>query len=248
MDQQCILNKLLAEQVVCRLRFHLDFTQNRHCINYNVRDNNVILQPVQGSIVHYHSSIHRRKKLHSLCFYCVFHPPTVNQTILSHHILPQVEAPVSAPAYDQIQQERRRQEVLNAPPPLKSAPPARQRDDGGATTTTTKTFRIAVDIGDVQPQDVVVKTIDRRLIVTARHETKSPGRTSFSEFNREFDLPDNVDPNLVTASMTDDGKLLVEAPISTTAAAAVYGEGGEGAYTPPEGAIRQPRVTIEISK
>jgi len=57
-----------------------------------------------------------------------------------------------------------------------------------------------------------VKTIDRKLVVHARHEEKTLGRTSCKEFNREFDLPDAVDPNQISANMTGDGKLVLEAP------------------------------------
>jgi HSP20 family molecular chaperone IbpA len=57
-----------------------------------------------------------------------------------------------------------------------------------------------------------VKTVDRKLVVHARHEEKTPGRTSCREFNREFDLPDNIDPSTVTASLGEDGCLVIEAP------------------------------------
>ena len=59
-----------------------------------------------------------------------------------------------------------------------------------------------------------MKTIDRKLVVHARHEEKTPGRTSCREFNREFDLPDAVDPQSVIASMEPGGRLVIEAPIT----------------------------------
>ena len=75
-------------------------------------------------------------------------------------------------------------------------------------------FRIAVDIGaEFEPGDLTVKTVDRKLVVHARHEEKTPGRTSCREFNREFDLPDAVDPQTVTASMEPGGRLVIEAPL-----------------------------------
>jgi HSP20 family molecular chaperone IbpA len=74
-------------------------------------------------------------------------------------------------------------------------------------------FRIAVDIGaEFEPSDLTVKTVDRKLIVHARHEEKAPGRTSCREFNREFDLPEGIDPQAVTASLGEDGRLVIEAP------------------------------------
>ena len=75
-------------------------------------------------------------------------------------------------------------------------------------------FRIAVDIGsEFEPRDLTVKTVDRKLVVHARHEEKAPGRTSCRQFNREFDLPDAVDPHTVTASMEPAGRLIIEAPL-----------------------------------
>jgi HSP20 family molecular chaperone IbpA len=70
--------------------------------------------------------------------------------------------------------------------------------------------------GEFDPADLTVKTIDKKLIVHARHEEKTPGRTSCREFNREFDLPDAVDPQQVTASMAPDGRLIIEAPIGSS--------------------------------
>jgi len=75
-------------------------------------------------------------------------------------------------------------------------------------------FRIAVEIGaEFEPGDLTVKTVDRKLVVTARHEEAAPGRTSCRQFNREFDLPDAVDPHTVTASMEPGGRLVIEAPL-----------------------------------
>ena len=76
-------------------------------------------------------------------------------------------------------------------------------------------FELIVNIGlDYQPEDVVVKTVDRRVMIHARHEERAPGRTSCKQFTRHFDLPNNVEPSTVTASVTDTGQLIIEAPYS----------------------------------
>jgi len=63
--------------------------------------------------------------------------------------------------------------------------------------------------------ELTVKTIDRRLIVTAQRDEAGPGRrAACREFQHEFDLPESVDPETVTAHVTDDGQLVVEAPMS----------------------------------
>lgn len=108
------------------------------------------------------------------------------------------------------------------------------------TSFCVQVFRIAIDIGsEFVPQDLTVKTVDRKLTVHAKHEEKTPGRTSCKEFNREFDLPDTVDPNLVTASLTAEGRLILEAPISSYS---------QGVYSGKPGSTKQPTITLEFSK
>ena len=59
-------------------------------------------------------------------------------------------------------------------------------------------FRITIDIGsDFKPEDLSVKTVDRKLVVVARHEEKVPGKNCSKKFNKEFELPEQVDPNQV---------------------------------------------------
>ena len=148
---------------------------------------------------------------------------------LSNDGILQIEAPVPAPIYDTIEQSVRHK--TSAQP---RAGPVVVQHDGS------KKFRIVVDIGhDYLPQDVTVKTIDKKLVLNARHEEKSQGRSSVKSLSREFDLPEVVDPNTVTASLTDDGKLVVEAPISNYA---------QGSYTGKLGSTKQPKITISVGK
>jgi HSP20 family molecular chaperone IbpA len=157
----------------------------------------------------------------------------------------QIEAPVPAPAYQQIQETAQTHKFpAHVIAPLSSqklqmgvqheyrAGPVVTEKDGA------KIMKLTVDIGtDYKPEDISVKTVDKKLLVTARHEESSAGRTSVREFNREFELPGNVDPNSVTASMTEDGKLLVEAPLVGFQ---------EGHYEGREGSSKAPRVMITM--
>ncbi|XP_059170873.1 major egg antigen-like [Physella acuta] len=74
-------------------------------------------------------------------------------------------------------------------------------------------LRLQVDIGEFKPEDVVVKTMDRKLIVHAEHEEKTSGRTLHKEFNKEYDLPESVDPSTIQAYIADDKQLTIEAPL-----------------------------------
>ena len=122
---------------------------------------------------------------------------------------------------------------------MSRSPPA----GGGRSLTETdgsQVFRIVVDIGtEFQPSDLSVKTVDTKLIVHARHEEKAPGRTSCREFNREFDLPAAVDPLTVTAGMSSEGKLIIEAPISSYS---------QGTYSGRAGSIKQPTITVSFQQ
>lgn len=78
-------------------------------------------------------------------------------------------------------------------------------------------LRLQVDIGEFTPEEIVVKTMDKKLIVHAAHEEKRQGRTMSREFNKEYELPESVDPMTVNAYLGDDGKLVIEAPLKSVA-------------------------------
>jgi len=57
-----------------------------------------------------------------------------------------------------------------------------------------------------------VKTIDKKLVISASRMERIGSRTSTKELNREFHLPDTVDPMAVKAFFSDTGKMIIEAP------------------------------------
>ncbi|XP_041367384.1 major egg antigen-like isoform X2 [Gigantopelta aegis] len=76
-----------------------------------------------------------------------------------------------------------------------------------------KKLQLQVDVGEFNPDEIVVKTMERKLIVHAEHEEKLANRTLHKEFNKEYDLPESVDPGSITAYIGEDKKLTIEAPI-----------------------------------
>ena len=78
-------------------------------------------------------------------------------------------------------------------------------------------MRLTVDIGEFSPEEIVVKTTDRKLIVHAEHEERTAGRTLHKEFNKEYDLPESVDPSTISAYLADDKQLTIEAPLKPAA-------------------------------
>ncbi|RUS86381.1 hypothetical protein EGW08_005831 [Elysia chlorotica] len=104
--------------------------------------------------------------------------------------------------------------------PVKSSPQMKSLDLGTPVKNPIVTeadgsrkLRLQVDIGEFRPEDVVVKTMDRKLIVHAEHEEKTSGRTLHKEFNKEYDLPESVDPATIQAYIADDRNLTIEAPL-----------------------------------
>lgn len=91
-----------------------------------------------------------------------------------------------------------------------------------------KKYRVEVDIEDFKPEELTVKTVDKKLVISARREERVGTRTSSRELNREFHLPDTVDPQSVKAFFSDSGKLFLEAPYLKPISVGHYSDGREG--------------------
>ena len=80
-------------------------------------------------------------------------------------------------------------------------------------TTATKKLRLRFNVSEYQPEEIVLKTIDNKLQVHAKHEEKSENKSVYREYNREFLLPKGTNPELIKSSLSTDGILTVEAPL-----------------------------------
>ena len=127
-----------------------------------------------------------------------------NQPIMT----PQPQSPPYAPIYEmQPQQQQQASSSLSA---------AQDSD---------RKFKVDVDIEDFAPEELSVKTVDKKLVISARREEKLGNRSSTKELNREIHLPDTIDPYAVKAFFSDNGKLIVEAPYLRGLPVSHYGEG-----------------------
>lgn len=112
--------------------------------------------------------------------------------------------------------------------------PSSQRALGGGLTTWTgfrqgqpmedavdrpDVFQVTIEIGtEFDPDELMVKTVDRKLIVQAQKKRQLGLHPSLHlskaarerEIYKEFDLPDEVDPSMITANLTSDGSLIIE--------------------------------------
>lgn len=76
-----------------------------------------------------------------------------------------------------------------------------------------RVLKLRFDVTQYEPDEIVVKTVDNRLTVHAKHEEKSENRTVYREYNREFHLPDGTDVEQIKSSLSKDGVLTVDCPL-----------------------------------
>jgi len=75
-----------------------------------------------------------------------------------------------------------------------------------------KKLSLRFDCSQFKPEEISVKTMDKRLCVHAKHTEESPGRKVYREFTREYTLPEKIDPLTLTSILSKDGVLQIEAP------------------------------------
>lgn len=80
-----------------------------------------------------------------------------------------------------------------------------------------KSLKLRFDVSQYQPEEIVVKTVDNKLLVHAKHEEKTDTKSVYREYNREFLLPKNTNPESIRSSLSKDGVLTVEAPLPALA-------------------------------
>ncbi|CAH2269249.1 jg19205 [Pararge aegeria aegeria] len=59
-----------------------------------------------------------------------------------------------------------------------------------------KSLKLRFDVSQYTPEEIVVKTVDNKLLVHAKHEEKSETKSVYREYNREFLLPKGPRPRV----------------------------------------------------
>ncbi|XP_065433962.1 heat shock protein 30-like [Chrysemys picta bellii] len=82
---------------------------------------------------------------------------------------------------------------------------------------TAEPFAVRQDIRGFAPEQLAVTLVGRKVLLTGRKETQSEdGKGSFSYkyevFRREWDVPEAVDTDRLTCSISREGQLCIEAP------------------------------------
>jgi len=76
-----------------------------------------------------------------------------------------------------------------------------------------KQLKLRFDVSQYKPAEILVKTVDNRLQVHAKHEEKTENRSVYRDYTREFLLPKGTNPDLIRSSLSRDGVLTIEAPL-----------------------------------
>ena len=65
-----------------------------------------------------------------------------------------------------------------------------------------KELKLRFDVSQYQPEEIMVKTVDNKLLVHAKHEEVGGGKSVYREYNREFLLPTGTNPELIKSSLS----------------------------------------------
>ncbi|XP_071969393.1 heat shock protein 30C-like [Engystomops pustulosus] len=76
-------------------------------------------------------------------------------------------------------------------------------------------FEMTLDVSPFSPEELIVKTEGRKLIVSGKRDIKTETENGgchheFRDFRRETELPDDVHPEDVLCSLSNDGQLHIE--------------------------------------
>ncbi|KAK8770185.1 hypothetical protein V5799_013349 [Amblyomma americanum] len=74
-------------------------------------------------------------------------------------------------------------------------------------------FQVMLDVSHFSPEEITVKTVDRCISVSARHEERMDEHGFVSrEFTRRYMLPEDTLPEQVSSTLSPDGVLTITAP------------------------------------
>nr|AAR91597.1 intracellular estradiol-binding protein [Saguinus oedipus] len=79
-------------------------------------------------------------------------------------------------------------------------------------------WRVSLDVNHFAPEELTVKTKDGVVEITGKHEERQDEHGFISRcFTRKYSLPPGVDPTQVSPSLSPEGTLTVDAPMSKPA-------------------------------
>lgn len=85
---------------------------------------------------------------------------------------------------------------------------------------------------DYKPEEVNVKMDSTKIMVSARHEEKGGGSTVSREYNREVNIPRDVDPLALQCTLNPEGYLVIHAPLPAPSYNAIN-DSSTATHSPP---------------
>ncbi|XP_063150235.1 heat shock protein hsp-16.2-like [Candoia aspera] len=83
---------------------------------------------------------------------------------------------------------------------------------------TDHTFAVTQDMAGFDPQELVVKLVGEKVVLTGRKATEKPnGPFRYELFRRVWDVPQSVDRDRLSCFISHDGQLRIEAPVADSA-------------------------------
>ncbi|PIO74488.1 Hsp20/alpha crystallin family protein [Teladorsagia circumcincta] len=73
-------------------------------------------------------------------------------------------------------------------------------------------FAVSIDVSKFKPEHLKVNIEGRQLTIEGKEEVKEENGYSMTSFVRQWDLPENVDLDAVRSSLSESGRLCIEAP------------------------------------
>ncbi|KAL6725296.1 hypothetical protein Aduo_007358 [Ancylostoma duodenale] len=82
----------------------------------------------------------------------------------------------------------------------------------GETINDDSKFAVSIDVSKFKPENLKVNLDGRNLTIEGKQEIKEENGYSMRSFVRQWVLPENVDLDAIKSSLTDSGRLSIEAP------------------------------------
>ncbi|XP_053135162.1 heat shock protein beta-8 [Hemicordylus capensis] len=84
---------------------------------------------------------------------------------------------------------------------------------GGPSSFSGEPWKVCVNVQSFKPEELMVKTKDGYVEVSGKHEEQQEeGGIVSKNFTKKIQLPGEVDPSTVFASLSPEGLLIIEAP------------------------------------
>ncbi|KAK6047172.1 Hsp20/alpha crystallin family protein [Cooperia oncophora] len=73
-------------------------------------------------------------------------------------------------------------------------------------------FAVTIDVSKFKPENLKVNIDGRQLTIEGKEESKEDNNYSMRSFVRQWVLPENVNLEAIRSSLSDNGRLSIEAP------------------------------------